>query len=151
MRSLLSIVKRGLIKGLRQRPGVWLPQSQTSRRFINKIKTPYRGYLERSFWKRSKGWKNLHLATTFNIIGIVLSVLRHCVPGNTCSGISHCDDWKTHDSPFVHSLTLLTKIQGHLTSIASLMQNARLLNGKLKGNKKQKWWPFWKKEFRNCA
>lgn len=165
-----------LIKGLRQRPGVWLQESQMSSRFYNTIKTPRRGYLERSLWRHSrkevKGlWKTpskhslvsfscrsvvqfeslfagdvtlkviflslrLQLATIFNNAGVALAVLRHCVPANTCSGISRCDDWQAQTGPLcIHWGILRTKIQGHLTSVASPLQNTRPLNGKLKGTK----------------
>lgn len=47
---IVKSLYKALIKGLRQKPGVWLPQSQMSSRFnnkLNKIKTPDRGHL----WK----------------------------------------------------------------------------------------------------
>lgn len=78
----------------------------------------------------------LHLATIFNNAGVALAVLRHCVPGNTCSGISRCDDWQTQTGPLcIHWGILKTKIQGHLTSVASPLQNTRPMNGKLKRTK----------------
>lgn len=105
----------------------------------------WKGVCEDTAGKRSKGRESLHLAATFNRVGIALAVLRHCVPVNTCSGISPCDDRSTQERPFVHSVRdSKDSIQDDLTSVASLLQNARPSNGKFKGTKKKKRWPFWK-------